>query len=71
MKRTTIMLPSGLKREAELQARRRRISLASYIRRSLEQSIRDDRNGRVDPLFDEANLIVVEGGPTDMARNLD
>jgi len=39
MERTTVMIPAGLKDRIELEAKRRGISMGSFIRHSLEQEL--------------------------------
>ena len=72
MKRTTIMLPATLKRKAEAEAKRSRISLGSFIRQSIEQSLKSNGSRSEDPLFHNIDdLIFTDDGPPDVAENHD
>ena len=69
MKRTTIMLPSALKKRAELRARREKKSLGSYIRESLENALRNGNSRASDPLFNTDKLVFADSHPSDMSLN--
>ncbi len=70
MKRTTIMLPISLKRKVELRARQENKSLGSFIRESLEQSLKQNGGRTVDPLF-ACNEVFEDDGPPDLAERHD
>jgi hypothetical protein len=71
MKRTTIMLPRGLKAKAEREARRIGESLGELIRQSLERRLEEaaGENGR-DPFFAD-HFTFKDNGPPDVAANAD
>jgi hypothetical protein len=68
MKRTTIMLPSGLKERAQRAARERGISFGQLLREAVEDALSEDATMRpfTDPLF--ADAAVFEGdSPADLS----
>jgi hypothetical protein len=54
MVRTTIMLPEGLKRAAEAEARRRGVSLGEILRHSLEVELA--ARGGKDPFLSDSEV---------------
>ena len=72
MHRTTILLPTSLRAEAESAARRRGISLSELIRRQLAATVRGGKtSGReTDPLFRPGQLMT-RGGSGDVAARHD
>jgi len=72
MDRTTIMLPARLKAQAKLRSQELGISLAEFIRTSLEEALRGSReSGRsADPLFRDVAVYRGEA-PSDLAANHD
>ena len=71
MRRTTIMLPQGLKLQAAEHARNLGLSLGEFIRKSLEVALWIKvRSGKKDPLFDSE--IVFKGvTPRGLSKNHD
>jgi hypothetical protein len=68
MKRTTIMLPEGLRRRAAIRARQRGISLGELIRDSLEAALPAPTYDQ-DPLFED---VLFDGpAPRDLSANHD
>jgi len=72
MHRTTILLSQELRREAEIIARRRGITLSELIRRQLNAAIKEpkSRQRSGDPLFHPAQLMSADC-PSDLAQNHD
>lgn len=69
MHRTTIMLPRTLELQCKRHSRRKGISLAEFVRQSLERELREDDLAN-DPLF--TDLEVYKGpAPKDGAANHD
>ena len=68
MKRTTVMLPADLRRRAHAAARKRKVSLGSLVRESLETAISSWETVREDdPLLSDG--AVYEGqAPRDLAK---
>lgn len=57
MKRTTIMLPEDLKVQAEKAARKSRVSLGQFIRKSIEKAVqRVVKSGQEDPFFSDKTV---------------
>jgi hypothetical protein len=70
MKRTTVMLPAGLRARAIERARWLGISMGELIRRSMEAMLADSEGAGADPLV--ADEAVFDGPlPDDLAENHD
>jgi hypothetical protein len=72
LKRTTVVLPAGLKKRAMTLARRRKISFTEFVRQAVEQSapLPLKRLKGKDPFFDDP--IVFDGPvPPDLSVNHD
>jgi hypothetical protein len=70
MIRTTIMLPSRLKTQAQREARRRGMSLGEFIRASMEGRLAKTNGHERDPLFAD-NMTFKDDLPGDVSSNLD
>lgn len=71
LKRTTVMLPSDLRRRAFRRARERGVSLGALIRESLDAAIsRAVPTATEDPLFSDG-AIFRGAAPRDLARHHD
>jgi hypothetical protein len=71
LKRTTVMLPSDLRRRAFRRARERGVSLGALIRESLDAAIpRTAQAAGDDPLFSDG-AIFRGAAPRDLARHHD
>lgn len=72
MHRTTILLPTELRQEAEILARRRGITLSELIRRQLGAAVKAPKPNQrsADPLFQPTQLMSAES-PADLAVNHD
>jgi hypothetical protein len=68
MKRTTVMLPSDLRRRAHAAARKRKVSLGTLVRESLDAALPSWEAAREDdPLLSDS--AVYEGrAPRDLAK---
>ncbi|MHC4136453.1 MAG: CopG family transcriptional regulator [Planctomycetota bacterium] len=70
MKRTTVMLPAGLRARAIAHARQLGISMGELIRRSMESMLAGSQEAGGDPLV--ADEAVFDGPlPDDLASNHD
>jgi hypothetical protein len=70
MKRTTIMLPEGLRRRALSRAKQKGVSLGELIRDSLDAALPAvSHDGEQDPLFED---VIYDGpGPADVSAKHD
>jgi hypothetical protein len=70
MKRTTIMLPRGLKSKAEREATRSEVSLGEFIRASMEEKLLQQKSKARNRFFTDA-FTFVDDGPPGVAANTD
>ena len=72
MERTTIMIPTDLKNKAMKQAEKKKISLAQFIRESLESSLETlESMGTQNDSFSSDNALFSGEVPKDISRNHD
>ena len=68
MERTTIMIPSDLKRKALLRARKMGISFGELVRRALEEVLSNEREeSESDPFFSD-KAVFKGAAPGDIAE---
>ena len=71
MKRTTIMIPEGLKIRAAKRANSAGLSLGGFIRESLERALKSDSAGSLDDPFLTDNTVYEDDRAIDLAQNHD
>ena len=71
MKRTTIMIPEGLKTRAAKRANSAGLSLGGFIRESLERALKSDSAGSLDDPFLTDNAVYEDDRAIDLAQNHD
>jgi len=71
MKRTTVMIPEGLKTRATQRANSAGLSLGAFIRESLERALKSDTAGTIDDPFLMDNAVHESDTGIDLAQNHD
>jgi len=71
MRRTTIMIPEGLKIRAARRANSSGLSLGAFIREALERALRSSSAGTLDDPFLTDNAVYEGDTEVDLAQNHD
>ncbi len=71
MRRTTVMIPEGLKIRAARRAKSVGLSLGGFIRESLERSLKSDAAGTLDDPFLADTAVYEDNTEVDLAQNHD